>query len=76
LNIGIGQVFLVVWLAIGFAHTIATAFKLHTMNTWGRTDIMVSAVGILILVGITLVFGRSKTFKSGSIEWFKSPKKQ
>ena len=76
LNIGIGQVFLVVWLAIGLGHTIATASKLQTINTWGRTDIIVSAFGILVLVGIALVFGGSKTFKSGSIEWFKSPKKQ
>jgi len=75
INIGIGQVFLIVWLIIGFSHTLIIAFRVHDLYTNMFYDTVVAISGIILLVGTTLVIGSPKLFKSEAIDWFRTFRK-
>ncbi|MEQ9287688.1 MAG: hypothetical protein RIG77_12300 [Cyclobacteriaceae bacterium] len=75
INIGIGQVFLIVWLVIGVSHTLMTAFRVHNLYTDSFYDTLIGISGIILLVVTTLIIGSAKLFKSEAIDWFRTYRK-
>ncbi|MCV9388073.1 hypothetical protein N7U62_15435 [Reichenbachiella sp. ABR2-5] len=75
INIGIGQVFLVTWLIIGFVHSLIAGYSFHELypDTFG--DTLISVFGFVILFLTTLIMGSPMIFKSGTIDWFRTYRK-
>lgn len=76
LNIAIGQVFMVVWSVIAIVHVVAVSLLLSDRSSLGYFYVIAAAIGLLLLGSVLFVFSRSRTFKSGSMKWFKKPNKK
>lgn len=71
LNIAIGQVFMVLWCLLALVHVLYLGIRLHYEYFSFYLDIITTLFGTLFLGLVIYVFGRSGSFQSGSMDWFK-----
>lgn len=70
INIAIGQVFLVFWLAINVIHVVII-YRIFNKFNLGNLDVIALVLGFLVLGLILWLFGNSKSLRSGSLGGFK-----
>lgn len=74
LNIGIGQVFFLLWVVIGLIHTFIGAVYLHRGKGLDALDVIVGVIGTLVLIIFSFLISRKRAFASSSLKSFKRPK--
>ena len=72
INIGIGQVFLVLWLLIAICHTIIIGINLHNTYSASYYDIIAVCSSVIFILIISVWVGHKNRYKSGAIKWFET----
>lgn len=75
INIGIGQVFMILWSIICFVHIIFIGIIFHDKNFMGYIDILATAFFLSIFLITLFMVSRSKFLKSDSLKDYKKNNK-
>lgn len=75
LNIAIGQVFIVLWSILCLVHIGTLGVHLQNEDYAVCSIIIIAGAFLVVFSGVLYFFSRSKSFQSGSMEWFSQENK-